>query len=63
MRCINHPETDAFLVPWWPYTHSLDVERGICEQCAAGDCKDMDLVELGSEEFWSAFNDMQQHRR
>lgn len=58
MTCINHPEVAAYLVPWWPCTHWLDVECGICADCAAGDCKNLNLVELGSDEFWSAFEDM-----
>ena len=58
MKCINHPDADANLVPWWPCTHFLDVECGICPACATGDCKDLDLVALGSEEFWTAFEDM-----
>lgn len=58
MRCINHPEVEAHLVPWWPYTHFLDVECGICPDCAAGNCKNLHLVELGSADFWSAFDDM-----
>jgi len=26
--------------------------------CASSDCKDLNLVALGSEEFWTAFEDM-----
>lgn len=56
--CINHPLTAAAFVPWWPHTHFLDVEGGVCAACAAGDHSDLQLLELGTEAFWAAFEDM-----
>jgi hypothetical protein len=54
--CINHPLTPASHVPWWPYTRFLDVEGGVCTECAAGGCSDLNLLAFGSEEFWAAFD-------
>lgn len=62
MFCVNHSQAVAVAVPWWKTTHWLDVEYGHCSQCVpalAG--TSVSLVQIGSEEFWRCFDDMQRN--
>lgn len=60
MHCANHPGVIATHVPWWSYTHFLDVDCGLCSECVAGDCQGMEVVEIDSEEYWEHERDMRE---
>jgi hypothetical protein len=58
--CTNHPDRPSSHVPWWPYTHFLDVECGYCPECVEEFRADtsLDLVEIDTDRFWECQEDM-----
>lgn len=60
MFCVNHPDRQATHVPWWPFTHNLDVGCGLCPECVTGDCETLETVEINSEEYWEHERDMRE---
>jgi hypothetical protein len=60
--CYAHPGRPATRVPWWPFTHFLDVDCGHCDECTHqyNDPDDPKMIEIGSEEYWEYERDMRE---
>lgn len=67
-QCVNHNDRQATHVPWWPFTHFLDVDCGLCPECATEletfdefqEPNDGRAVEINSMEFWEHERDMRE---